>query len=104
MNEREQRISTLINRLDALTLEANSVTRELQELTELGDQEPDHPYPLSHGDRVIITNTYLGQKGTKGLVVRVTDKQVTLKNEETGRRYTRKYNNVRKVSQQEYER
>ena len=96
MNDNEQQIANLIQRIDSLTLEANGLTRELQELTR---QRETTNNELEEGDTVVITNNYLGQRGTTGVVTNVTSKEVTLRNTETGRRYTRKKSNVRRTQQ-----
>jgi hypothetical protein len=95
MSNTERQISTLIQRIDALTLEANELTRELQTLTrrqEANDEE------LVEGDFVEITNNYLGQKGVTGIITKVTRTQYRIRNETTGRKYSRKKNNVRKTT------
>ena len=108
--ERKQQITLLINRLESLTLEANEVTRELQTLNSQeqgGTRQTGHSTnntpSFEIGDRVIITNRYLGQHGIQGLVLKTTKKRVTFKNETTNRTYTRAHKNVRKLTNKEHD-
>jgi preprotein translocase subunit YajC len=92
------RLSDIIGRLDALTLEANALTRELRVLTspgEPGDRKKDPSVNnFKKGDQVIITNNYRGQGGTTGIITHVTAKQVTLE-DGRGMKFTRKFTNVK---------
>lgn len=99
-----KRIQEIIERLDSLTLEANTLTKELRTLTSAQEDE-DKPeakqkvYPAGflhdfrRGDRVKITNTYKGNKGKKGTVTSVTKTQVTLIDSD-GETHTRRFSNV----------
>ena len=116
MTDKDDRISEIVNRLDSLTLEANTLTHELRELRRQdragathgregneGDErqqqrnnEPVHAHGFSRGERVVITNLYTGRRGTEGTVTHTTRTQVTLR-DGTGRTHVRKYTNVRKL-------
>ena len=95
--DRDQRISTIINRLDSLALESRNLTQELRTLVEPTEEEDedegtyDHSYRI--GDRVVIKNTYLQQKGTVGTVTNLTKSQVILV-DNTGKIHTRKHTHV----------
>ena len=124
----DEKISHLIDRIEALTFETQEVTRELRQLqrnSTLSPRQSVDPHPpftnaesepttafaipqvtlataqastILHdfriGDRVVITNTYLGRKGVSGVVVAITSSQVTLQ-EQNGRRHKRKHTNLR---------
>jgi hypothetical protein len=106
----DARITSIIHRLDSLTLEANTLTRELKTLRSnqqrayaptataraTARNPPTRTHEFEIGDRVIITNTYQGSRGTKGTVTYITDKQITLIDEK-GKRHTRKYTNLRRT-------
>jgi hypothetical protein len=94
MNNKEKQIANLIQRIDSLTLEANGLTRELRDLTDGANEE--NTTELKKGDLVVITNNYLGQKGTTGVIINVSNKQVTIQNKTTGKKYTRKKMNVQR--------
>lgn len=112
MADEDQRISEIIDRLDLLTIEASTLTGELRELRnrrERSNQRAaqrevprqtraetfDHGFVS--GDEVVITNLCQGFRGTRGTVTNVTQTYVTLR-DATGRLYTRKYTNVRKIT------
>jgi ATP-dependent exoDNAse (exonuclease V) alpha subunit len=94
------RISDIIDRLNALTLEANALICELRVLTspgEPGDRKKDPSVNnFKKGDQVIITNNYRGQRGTTGVITHVTEKQVTLE-DGRGKKFTRKFTNVKEA-------
>jgi hypothetical protein len=96
MSNKDQQISALIRRIDSLTLEANSLTRELQGLMNQQPVRNENSNDFQIGDSVVITNNYLGQRGTTGIITHITPKRITLRNEATGREYTRKNSNVRR--------
>jgi ATP-dependent exoDNAse (exonuclease V) alpha subunit len=104
MTDREQRISDIINRLESLTLEANGLVQQLQELrkpdNDPGRKEKDKNESPSNdfkeGEKVIITNNYRGKRGTIGTVTHTTKKQVTLE-DDSGKSYIRKYTNVSRI-------
>jgi hypothetical protein len=117
MTEKEHHIKDIVNRLDSLTLEANTLTRELltKDKTQSSTNAPtsksadinepkqrqrgDGVTKLNNfeiGDRVHITNKYRGKQGIKGKVTYVSMNQVTLK-DDAGKKYVRKYTNVKKI-------
>jgi hypothetical protein len=117
MTEKDLRITEIVNRLDSLTLEANTLTRELKTLREeeedttgttrahaatnnnedeTNKKKGANLHGFKKGDRVRITNIYRGQRGTEGTVTYVTKSQVTLR-DDTGRLHTRKFTNIRKT-------
>jgi hypothetical protein len=104
MSDDDRRINNIVSRLNSLTLEANTLTRELKTLTSrqasTAAQTPTRaPARLKKGDKVAITNNYKGQIGTTGTVIHLTAKQVTIKNETTGKQYIRKFTNVKLVKE-----
>jgi hypothetical protein len=121
MTDKEHRIKDIVNRLDSLTLEANTLTSELKELltedttqnikdaptyksenrneTRKQRQRGNQVTKLNNfeiGNRVYITNKYRGKQGIEGKITYVTTNQVTL-TDEAGKKYVRKYTNVRKI-------
>ena len=128
----ESRINDLIERIEAITLETQEITRELRHLqrsqlltpaaspaqdsTEriedprtpiaiavLQASTPPAPaaaqsiaalHDFKIGDRVTITNSYLGKRGITGTVTAVTLSQVTIQ-DKNGRFHKRKYTNLR---------
>jgi hypothetical protein len=96
MNNKEC-ISEIINILHSLSLEANALTCKLQVLTQRSDQKKDpNVNKFKKGDQVTITNKYRGQECRRGIVSRTTTKQVTME-DGFGKKYTRKFTNVKKV-------
>ena len=100
--QEEQRISSIINSLDVLTLEANQLTRELRQLTtsrrfgegttaDITDRAREHQFV--EGDTVVITNSYRRKKGTSGVVISTKNKLVTLR-DQTGATHTQKHTNI----------
>ena len=109
MRNNERRVQEIADRLEALSLESASLTRELRRLTRSTQWTADggernreetrsanNNRPLQVGDRVVITNRYRGRRGTEGTVVRVTSTQVTLR-DSSGDEHTRKQTNVQRV-------
>ena len=111
MTDKERRITELVDKLDALTLEANVVTHQLRELRRPEEiQEPSHgpqrrtaalrkntnDHDFQSGDKAIITNGYRGKRGVEGVVTSTTKTQVTLK-DGSGKLYTRKHTNVNRI-------
>ena len=96
--DRENRINNIIDRLEKLTIEAKDLTQELRHLqspaaaTAPPSNTYDHPYRI--GDKVIITNAYLGKKGICGTVTAISAKRVTL-TDASGRKHTRKPTNIK---------
>ena len=122
----EERITDLIERIEAITLETQDITRELRQLQEQQlttgqpnsvTTEPSEPpsvytptataipqenlprspattHDFHIGDRAIITNSYLGKKGTSGVVIAISPKQVTIR-DKNGRSHKRKHTNLR---------
>ena len=104
----EDQITIIINRLDELSLEVHKLTQELRSLQHgqhiqpfattnnaVPAREPnlfEHPY--KDGDKVIITNAYLGRKGTHGTVINTTAKRITLVDQQ-GKKHTRKPDNIK---------
>lgn len=102
------RITEIINRLEALTIETTTLTTELRQLhlqTGATVSEPIGQFPLrvetfAHGitvgDKVVITNNYKFQRGVIGTAVRVGETTIVLV-DSAGREYQRKYTNVRNL-------
>lgn len=118
MSGDERRITEIIDRLDALTIEASDLTGELRDLrrrtraaqrevparTRTAQREVPRERSVTtfeHGfevdDQVVITNLYQGFRGTRGTVTGITSQFVTLR-DANGRSYTRKCTNLRKVT------
>ena len=99
----EQEIQQLITELEELKIEFNSksdnITRKLIRLNRKvkRSKQTENSNELVVGEVVRITNNYKGTRGITGIIERVTDKQVTIKNQDTNRRYTRSKTNVEKV-------
>ena len=103
-NPHQEQIKDLIQKIEALTIETSQLTQELNRLQETviipynspDTQETNTGTTNSYhiGDRVIITNSYLGKKGTRGTVTATSAKQVTLI-DRNGKEYKRRYTNIR---------
>ena len=100
MTKEEDQINLIINRLENIAIETRELTQELRRLQQLPvstvtdlplQQQNDHPFKT--GDRVIITNSYLGKRGTRGVVVSTTKNIVTLRDTQ-GKNHTRKSTNI----------
>ena len=101
----DKEISDIIDELDSLSIQANALVRRLRRArlaeqgVRSGAQAPrteTYPHGYEVGDRVVITNRYLGQKNTQGQVTHITAQRVTLV-DSSGNRYTRKPSNLRKL-------
>ena len=118
----QRQIEILSKRIEAMALETHEVSREFLQLqhtaatrknphstdpsdknknfttkristeSEAFDNIKDHDFKI--GDIVIITDIYLGRKGTKGSILSTSAKQVTIKDEQ-GKTYKRKHTNVK---------
>jgi hypothetical protein len=111
-NADEDNISSIIDRLEVLSLQTNALVLELRaaRLREQGSDAraqrappatpPRQPATFRHGyavgDRAIITNRYLGQRNTEGRVTYVTEQRVTIV-DGSGNLYTRKPSNLRRL-------
>ena len=83
INKDRDRCNTIIDRLERLSIEARDLGQELRNLQEPPSSSSssnfrsnDHPYQI--GDKVTITNSYLGNYGICGTVTTVTAKRITL--------------------------
>ena len=95
-----------------ISLESLRITREIKVLQEEKKKpktsnntlqilfKKDNPFKI--GDEVAITNNYLQQKGTTGVITNISKKQVTLQNNRTGTAYTRSYKNERSSATSDY--
>ena len=97
-----QHIDKIINELESLSLQTNTLTHELKRLRQQDRQEspptsnPKYDHDFNEGDCIVIKNAYLGKEGIEGKVSYVTRTQVTLQ-DDSGRFHTRKFTNVRRV-------
>jgi hypothetical protein len=98
MTDKEKRITDILNKLNSLTLESSILANELRALRDehTGTTSTATTNDFKEGDKVTITNFYKGKKGTKGVVTRVTKKQVTIK-DEAGKTHIRKLTNIKKT-------
>jgi hypothetical protein len=95
------------NRPSENQLRINEIARLIDELsTELSDRlaiednlegtnTTDIRREIRIGDRVEITNNYRDQLGEQGTIVRITDKQVSIRLDSTGRTIKKKKTNVK---------
>ena len=98
----QDKIKDLVNKLETLTIETRQLTQELKRLQEnttnlsinTNTQEAADSNPYKIGDRVIITNSYRGKKGTRGSIIATTTSLVTLI-DHNGKEYKRKHTNVK---------
>ena len=106
MTRKEDRVTEIIDKLQTLSLKTNTLAKELAHLQEEvrqekkdkdknnQEEEPKNTYTI--GDRVTITNTYRGKKGTTGVIMNVTRTRVTLR-DDFGKSHTRASLNVSKT-------
>jgi hypothetical protein len=108
------RLTEIIQRLELISLETKSLTRELRELQQRDERDarrangratqdttrsaraPDRSvlHSFETGQPVEITNAYGYLQGTRGIVTHATRTKINIV-DSTGRTHTRKYNNVR---------
>jgi hypothetical protein len=100
--QEQQRIDDIIDELASLSLRTSNLTSELKRLQQIGRQghrakptNPRYDHDFKEGDLVVITNSYLGRKGTKGKVSYVTKTQVTLQ-DSSGKFHTRRFTNIKR--------
>ena len=99
----EQEIQQLITELEELKIEyiskSNKITRKLTRLSRKVKRtnQTEESNKLVVGEIVRITNNYQGSRGITGIIERVTDKQVVIRNQNTHRRYTRSKDNEEQV-------
>jgi hypothetical protein len=101
---KQQRMSDIIDELEALSFKTNTLTHELKQLRQQGTQTrrrgPNgmaRNHSFKKGDRVVIKNMYLGRKGTEGTVSYTTKTQITLL-DDSGKLHTRKFTNIGRVN------
>jgi hypothetical protein len=106
-SDQVEEIDSLIEELQALRLDfeerSEALALRIQRLQFTQEAPPPRPTrgnPYLVQDIVRITNNYQGQRGTQGVVVRVTPRRVVLRTE-GNREYTRSYRNVELVPQDE---
>ena len=106
------RTTEIIERLEVLTLEANTLVKELRQIKRQEQEQeqeqdsnnqtapPTNPKRNQYkiGDQVTIVNNYRGKKGTNGTVSHTTRTTVTLI-DRTGKTYTRRHTNVTRTAQ-----
>ena len=104
-DQTEEDIERIANRLDALSIEANTLAQELGELRRRRQRRqrrvvytrslPPHD-TIGIGDTVRIINNYQGLRGTLGVVTHLTASRVSL-TDTSGVVHTRAQNNVLKT-------
>jgi hypothetical protein len=100
-NDKDQRTSDIITRLEALSIETNELVTELrrrEQLPPVPQTTPvrTRPHSFIVGDRASITNNYLRQRNIQGHMIYATAQRVTIIDAQ-GNRYTRKPTNLRKL-------
>jgi tyrosine-protein phosphatase YwqE len=97
----DREIQQLITELEELRVEfnnkSNRITRKLNKLSRKVKEAEVVTDELKLGDTVRITNNYQGDRGITGIIERVTNKQVLLRNQNTKRQYVRSKLNVELV-------
>jgi preprotein translocase subunit YajC len=90
---RQRRIKEISREIAALSkeLEGLLLQQDTQEVPQATIQE------LAIGDRIEITNNHRGLKGTKGVIVKVTDAQYQIKLDHNGSYIYRTKTNVRRT-------
>jgi hypothetical protein len=86
--QEQQQISDIVDELHLLSLRTATLTHKLKQLQKGGKQDnkakptgPTYDHGFKRGDRVVIKNSYLGKRGTKGRVSYTTKTQITLQDE-----------------------
>jgi preprotein translocase subunit YajC len=102
----QNRITENQARINELARVIDELSTELSELLQIEDNNQgrnieDIRREIRVGDTVEITNNYRSQLGEQGTVTRVTDKQVTVRLDSTGRTIRKKKTNVRIVPSNE---
>lgn len=80
-------------RTQELTKELHTITQENRSDSTHRTHNTQYEHNFSTGDRVIVTNNYLGQQGTRSIVVHTTKKQIKIKDKK-GNIHTRAYKNI----------
>ena len=93
--ENQLRINELVRIIDELSTELSD--RLQLEDNDQGRDNEDIRREIRIGDFVEITNNYRDQLGEQGTVTRVTDKQVSIRLNSTGRTIKKKKTNVKIV-------
>ena len=83
------KIARIINKLSAELSQLLNIEDNIQ-----GTDTQEIRREIRVGDHVEITNNYHNQLGQQGIVTRVTDKQVSLQLESTGRTIKKKKSNI----------
>ena len=95
-----KQIEKLSDQLEQLQIDfaakSNRINRNIKKLKrEIEENQDNHTFEL--GNYVEIVNDYKGLRGTKGFIIKITDKQVAIRDEANQRIHTRSKSNVRKV-------
>jgi preprotein translocase subunit YajC len=99
ITENQARINELARVIDELSTELSELLQI--EDNNLGRDIEEIRREIRVGDTVEVTNNYRNQLGEQGTVTRVTDKQVTVRLDSTGRTIRKKKTNVRIVPSNE---
>lgn len=91
--ENQLRINEIARIIDELSAELSNLLNIEDDNQGFDTQEIRREIRI--GDTVEITNNYRDQLGEQGVITRVTEKQVSLRLESTGRIIKKKKNNVR---------
>jgi preprotein translocase subunit YajC len=90
--ENQLRINEIARIIDELSAELSQLLTIEDNIQGTDNQEIRREIRV--GDRVEITNNYRDQLGQQGIVTRITEKQVTLRLDSTGRSIKKKKSNV----------
>lgn len=117
MNNEQRRSQARRRRIQVITRSIQELSQQLNRLILEEDRQnppsavralplpaelrPTHQPVFEINDRVVITNNYLGLKGTKGTLVRVSAKQVWIRVDGDDRVYQKSRNNVCKLRWEE---
>jgi ribosomal protein L29 len=93
--ENQIRISELARQIDELSTELANLI--IIEESQQGQDISEIRREIIVGDTVEITNDYRDQLGERGIVTKVTTKQVTIRLDSTGRNIRKKKTNVKLV-------
>jgi hypothetical protein len=96
-NNYSEQIDKLSEELEQLRLDFNRKSDRIKKSIERLESKLQDDNTFEIGNHVEITNTYKGLKGTRGFIIKITDKQVVLREESSKRNHTRSKKNIKKV-------
>ena len=97
-SEQIERLSEQLEQLQIdFTTQSNRINNSIKRLERKISENKKDETSFELGNHVEIINNYKGLQGTRGYVIKITKKQVVIRDESNHRTHTRSKSNVKKV-------